>query len=211
MKKLKRKTQKVSKFSFLKLFQEFIPYGEPKWLQGYNSPYYNESHFKFCKIISKFSETELLPNTFEWEDIKKEVPKSFRKKCGDNGILSCLFGKWPKEYTKEAEILSGMKPEEFNYFHELILIDQMSKCASFGVLGNIFVTHTIGLSPVLNFASKYLQDKVAPPCLSGEKMICLAITEPHAGSDVANIKATAKKSEDGKFYILNGEKKYITK
>jgi alkylation response protein AidB-like acyl-CoA dehydrogenase len=44
----------------------------------------------------------------------------------------------------------------------------------------------------------------------GEKVICLAITEPTAGSDVANLKCTAKKTADGKHYIVNGEKKWIT-
>ena len=47
-----------------------------------------------------------------------------------------------------------------------------------------------------------------PPCVKGEKVCCLAITEPTAGSDVANLKCTAKL--EGDYYILNGEKKWIT-
>jgi alkylation response protein AidB-like acyl-CoA dehydrogenase len=46
--------------------------------------------------------------------------------------------------------------------------------------------------------------------LEGEKIIALAITEPYAGSDVANIRCSAVKSECGKYYIVNGEKKWIT-
>ena len=53
-----------------------------------------------------------------------------------------------------------------------------------------------------------LKRKVAPPCLRGDKFICLAITEPWAGSDVANIRTTAKR--EGDFYIVNGAKKWIT-
>lgn len=45
----------------------------------------------------------------------------------------------------------------------------------------------IGLPPILHFGSKYLQDKVARDCVFGDKNICLAITEPFAGSDVAGI------------------------
>lgn len=41
-----------------------------------------------------------------------------------------------------------------------------------------------------------------------KQIICLAVTEPYAGSDVANIRAEAKKTPDGKYYIVNGEKKY---
>ena len=55
-----------------------------------------------------------------------------------------------------------------------------------------------------------MREKVAPPCFRGEKFICLCITEPGAGSDVANIATEAKKTSDGKHYIVNGEKKWIT-
>lgn len=46
--------------------------------------------------------------------------------------------------------------------------------------------------------------------MRGEKRISLAITEPSAGSDVRNITTTAEKTKDGKFFIVNGEKKWIT-
>jgi alkylation response protein AidB-like acyl-CoA dehydrogenase len=60
----------------------------------------------------------------------------------------------------------------------------------------------------MNFGSKYLQDKVVKDCLQGKKFICLAITEPLAGSDVAGMRTTAVKDPTGKFYIVNGEKKW---
>ena len=62
----------------------------------------------------------------------------------------------------------------------------------------------------MNFGSKYLQDKCVKDCLQGKKFICLAITEPYAGSDVASLRCTAKKDPTGKFYVVNGEKKWIT-
>ena len=68
----------------------------------------------------------------------------------------------------------------------------------------------IGLPPVINFGKPALIAKVVPEVLRGEKRICLAISEPTAGSDVAAIRATAKKTPDGKFYIVNGVKKWIT-
>lgn len=68
----------------------------------------------------------------------------------------------------------------------------------------------IGLPPILKFGNKFLKDKVAKDCLAGKKFICLAITEPYAGSDVANLKCEAKKTPCGKYYIVNGEKKWIT-
>jgi len=68
----------------------------------------------------------------------------------------------------------------------------------------------IGLPPITLFGSPFLKQKVINDCLSGEKCICLAITEPYAGSDVANLRCEARESEDGEAYIVNGEKKWIT-
>jgi alkylation response protein AidB-like acyl-CoA dehydrogenase len=68
----------------------------------------------------------------------------------------------------------------------------------------------IGMPPVMRYAKKALRDRIAPGILQGDKRICLAITEPDAGSDVANLTCEAKLSEDGKHYIVNGEKKWIT-
>lgn len=69
----------------------------------------------------------------------------------------------------------------------------------------------IGLPPVLNYCNDIaLRDRVAHECFTGEKAICLAISEAFAGSDVAGIRTTAVKSECGKFYIVNGTKKWIT-
>ena len=55
----------------------------------------------------------------------------------------------------------------------------------------------IGLPPVLHFAKKHVKEKVVREVLTGEKRICLAISEPGAGSDVAAVKTTAVKSADG--------------
>jgi len=52
--------------------------------------------------------------------------------------------------------------------------------------------------------------QIVPEVLSGKKFICLAISEAHAGSDVMGLKTTAVKSDDGKEWIVNGEKKWIT-
>jgi len=49
-----------------------------------------------------------------------------------------------------------------------------------------------------------LKERVAKACLTGEKVICLAVTEPSAGSDVANLKCEARKTPDGQHYIING-------
>ena len=100
-----------------------------------------------------------------------------------------------------------MKASEYDAFAELIITDEISRIGSGGLAWGILGGLSIGLPPILKFGSKYLQELVCKPCLTGEKVICLAITEPYAGSDVANIQCEAKKSPDGKHYIVNGEKK----
>lgn len=55
-----------------------------------------------------------------------------------------------------------------------------------------------------------LREKITEECLSGKKKMCLAITEAFAGSDVAGLQTTAEKTADGKHYVINGTKKWIT-
>ncbi|MCO5586887.1 hypothetical protein L7F22_040832 [Adiantum nelumboides] len=67
-----------------------------------------------------------------------------------------------------------------------------------------------GAGPIVHFGSDELQKRYLPDLLTGKKRICLAITEPRAGSDVAGLGTTAELTKDGKHYIVNGEKKWIT-
>jgi len=89
----------------------------------------------------------------------------------------------------------------------LILWDELLRS---GGLASLFVGLVVGAPPLLKYASQQLQDQVFPEILSGDKRICLAVTEPDAGSDVRNIRTTAEKTADGTHYIVNGEKKWIT-
>jgi alkylation response protein AidB-like acyl-CoA dehydrogenase len=78
--------------------------------------------------------------------------------------------------------------------------------ATLGLLGG----KVIGLPPVLNFGSEELKAQIVPDILAGKKFICLAISEAYAGSDVMGMQTTAVKSEDGKEWVINGSKKWIT-
>jgi alkylation response protein AidB-like acyl-CoA dehydrogenase len=70
---------------------------------------------------------------------------------------------------------------------------------------------TIGLTVVKEWMTNLpLKDKIMHEVITGQKKICLAITEAFAGSDVAGLKTTAEKTPDGKYYIVNGTKKWIT-
>jgi acyl-CoA dehydrogenase len=67
-----------------------------------------------------------------------------------------------------------------------------------------------GVPPLYKFGSPELQARFLPDLLLGRKRTCIAITEPSAGSDVANIQTTAIKDKSGKYYIVNGYKKWIS-
>lgn len=68
----------------------------------------------------------------------------------------------------------------------------------------------IALPPILGVGSQYVKDLCARDVITGKKILALAVTEPQAGSDVADLKTTAEKTPDGKFYIVNGLKKFIS-
>jgi acyl-CoA dehydrogenase len=69
-------------------------------------------------------------------------------------------------------------------------------------------SNSIGLPPIINYGSAALKQAIVPPVLAGEKIAALGITEPGGGSDVANLRTTARR--EGDHYIINGEKTFIT-
>eukprot|EP00357_Protocruzia_adherens_P035532 CAMPEP_0115025216 /NCGR_PEP_ID=MMETSP0216-20121206/33831_1 /TAXON_ID=223996 /ORGANISM="Protocruzia adherens, Strain Boccale" /LENGTH=135 /DNA_ID=CAMNT_0002399683 /DNA_START=24 /DNA_END=427 /DNA_ORIENTATION=- len=92
----------------------------------------------------------------------------------------------------------------------MLSIVEGCRAGSIGLIWSVFGGINIGLPPVLNFGSDELKDRLVVDCAQGRKVICLAITEPWGGSDVGNLQTTAVKSPCGKFYIVNGLKKWIT-
>lgn len=193
-----------------RMFGELVPWGDPTWYQRWHSPYYNESHHKFRAACREFVERELMPFVDQWEE-QGEIPiKEISMKAAKAGLLASAVGApWRTQYAGSF-VAGGIKPEEFDAFHELIFLDECARTGSGGAGLGWFGGLSIGLGPVLYFGTDALREKVAGPCLRGEKIISLCITEPSAGSDVAAITCEAKKSPCGKFYIVNGEKKWIT-
>ncbi|KAI8990278.1 acyl-CoA dehydrogenase/oxidase [Pilobolus umbonatus] len=191
-------------------YGEGIPYGDPTWYQDWNSPHYTQSHINLRKSIREFVDNEVMPFCHEWSEAKA-IPREVVKRAAELGILNATSGaaKNPRnvKYMKYP-LPGGVKVGEFDIFHEFICVDELSRCGSGGFIWALMGGLGIGLPPIMNFASEELREKVIPGCLAGDKFIALAITEPSAGSDVANLKTTAK--DMGDHYLLNGEKKWIT-
>ncbi|GAB5358570.1 hypothetical protein AAMO2058_000469600 [Amorphochlora amoebiformis] len=185
------------------MYGELTPYSDPNWYQGWENENYNDSHKDWRDRVRKFVEKEITPYCTEWDgNSEYKLPRDLYVKFAKAGLLPGVVGApWPTKYAGEG-------PPDFDAFHELILIDELGRCGSGGVLWGLFEGIQIGLPPILNFGSEYLKDRVVRSCLSGEKLICLCISEPWAGSDVANLRTTARK--EGDYYIVNGAKKWIT-
>ena len=93
---------------------------------------------------------------------------------------------------------------------QMVVTQELSRAGARGYGDGLQSGSVIGLPPVLNFGSEEMKNKIIPEVLSGKKFICLAISEAFAGSDVAGLKTKAVKAEDGKHWIINGTKKWIT-
>ena len=212
----------------LEAFGQQIPFADPAWYQNVcftpkkkpciialltlrspqnHSPYFNETHAALRAEIREWVDNEIEPNVTEWDEAKR-VPEEIYKEMGRRGYLAGLLGvKYPTEYAAGVKTVS---PEKWDLFHEMLLTDELSRTGSGGFVWNLIGGFGIGCPPVIKFGSQALKDRIMPGILSGDKRICLAITEPDAGSDVANLTCEAKLSEDGKHFIVNGEKKWIT-
>ncbi|PPQ67496.1 hypothetical protein CVT25_006037 [Psilocybe cyanescens] len=189
-----------------------VPYAEPTWLSdGYKSPYYSENHRRFQRAVRKFIDEVITPDAALHEEDGKPPSKSVIEAMAKLGLHAMRMG--PGKHLKGLELMGGIvKPEEFDYFHEacMIITQEFARCGKRGYGDGLMSGSVIGLPPILNFASQAIKDKVIPDVLSGQRTICLAISEAFAGSDVAGIRTTATKTEDGKHWIINGTKKWIT-
>jgi alkylation response protein AidB-like acyl-CoA dehydrogenase len=99
---------------------------------------------------------------------------------------------------------------QFDQFHELIMGQEVIRINARGYHDGLGGGTYIGLPPVINFGRGEIRDRVVNEVLEGKKNVCLAISEAFAGSDVAGLKCTAVKSADGKYWTVNGTKKWIT-
>mmetsp|Transcript_1254 Transcript_1254/g.2000 ORF Transcript_1254/g.2000 Transcript_1254/m.2000 type:complete len:427 (-) Transcript_1254:124-1404(-) len=189
----------------LERFGSDIPYAEPAWYQGQVSPYYNTSHVAFRARVRAFVDEYLLPNVDKWEEEcatqGKEVDaKELARKAVEAGLFA------PQMSAEQGGTpLPGNVA--FDHFHDLIWIDEFSRVGASGLIAGITIW-TMALPPIINFGSDYIKGLVVKPVLTGKQFIALCISEPFAGSDVANLQTTAER--DGDQFILNGQKKWIT-
>jgi len=144
--------------------------------------------------ITRFARNEIAPNATAWDEAG-EFPRSLYRRAGELGFLGIGY---PEELGGTPASLALKLP---------VWVALARHGASGGVLASLF-SHNIGLPPVIAHGTHELQQEVVPPVLRGEKVAALAITEPGGGSDVAQLRTTARR--EGDHYVVDGEKTFIT-
>jgi acyl-CoA dehydrogenase len=191
---------------------EPIPYSEQPWQSGHPSPYYNESHKEWQRYCREFMTENLTQYAMQWENEGAVPEGTYAKFAAANMLIPNLPAPLPVEYLKKCGIhkIGPLKVEDFDSFHACIYVSEIIRSGLNGPASSLCTGLAYGTPPLLKFASRELQERIVPDILLGKKRICIAISEPEAGSDVANVHTTAKKSACGKYYIVNGTKKWIT-
>lgn len=189
-----------------------MPFSEPPYLSGLPTPYYKPTHFTFQKACRAFIEKHLTPNALEWETAETVPDHLFPTFAKANMLIPNLPAPLPVPWLKKVGIddILGTPVEEWDYLHTGIYLDEMARSGVPGPGTSMTAGMAFGVPPVLKFGSEALKERYIPDALLGKTKWCIAITEPSAGSDVANIATTAVKSSDGTHYVINGEKKWIT-
>ena len=157
------------------------------------APYYTERHEAVRAAVIAFAEAEIAPHAHAWDEAE-DFPRDLYGKAARAGVLGAGF---PEAYGGRGG----------DIFDKIIVKEELARVGSGGVRASL-MSHGIGLPPILKLGSAAMKDRVAPAVLAGEKISCLAITEPSGGSDVANLRTTARL--DGDAYVVNGEKTLIT-
>jgi len=154
-----------------------------------------DEHKAMARTTRDFIINEVNPHVKEWEDKGAFPAHEVFKRMGELGLLGVT------------------KPEEngglgLDYSYGLAVAEQLGHCTCGGVPLAIGVQTDMATPAIARFGSAALRDEFLAPAIKGEYVASIAVSEPHAGSDVANIKTTAVK--DGDDYIINGTKMWIT-
>src|SRR3954447_2965699 len=154
---------------------------------------FTDEHEQLRESIAAFVAKELRPHAREWE--RPTFPDSVFRRLGELGFLG----------LDKPEELGGQGGD---YFSALLLAEELTGCDCGGPAMGGAVQTDMAIPPIIAFGTEEQKQRWVVPAIKGEKILCLGITEPDAGSDVAGIKTRAVR--DGDEYVINGSKTYIT-
>ena len=163
--------------------------------RGSSPPPFQEHHDELRESVRSFVEKEIAPHVDEWEEAR-EFPRELYERCGELGFLGLKF---PTEYGGQGG----------THLDDAIWVEELSRRgASGGVAAGLNAHSSIAMPPVFEFGNEWQRQRWIVPGVRGEKIGALGITEPGAGSDVANIRTRAVKVDGG--WVVNGAKTFIT-
>jgi alkylation response protein AidB-like acyl-CoA dehydrogenase len=154
---------------------------------------FTDEHEQLRESIRNFATKELAPHADEWEET--------------------TFPNWVFTRMGELGFLGLDKPEAYggqggDYYSAMVLAETIGHSNSGGMCMGVAVHTDMAMPPILAFGTEEQKQQWVVPAIKGEKILCLGITEPDAGSDVAGIKTRAVR--DGNEYVINGSKTFIT-
>ena len=156
---------------------------------------FNEEQKMMADSCKKFTEQQVLPKVEQLETHDRELLTKLLKEAGELGLLGISV---PEEYDGFGQ----------NFVTSMLTVEEMGRGYSFAVA---FSAHTgIGTLPILYYGNEEQKQKYIPKLATGEYIGAYALTEAEAGSDANSGKTKAVLSKDGKNYILNGTKIWIT-
>jgi acyl-CoA dehydrogenase len=155
-------------------------------------PYLNEDHEIFRKSLRKFLDKEAYPFYEQWEE-NRMIPRSFWKKMGEQGFLC-------------PDIDEKYGGSEVDWGFAVVINEELERVGS-GLIG-IGLHNDIVVPYITAYGTEEQKQRWLPRCVTGDIITAIAMTEPGTGSDLANIKTTARL--EGDHYIVNGQKTFIT-
>ena len=156
---------------------------------------FSEQHQLIAQTAEEFSVNEIVPNIEKMEHKDFSVTRELLKKAGELGLSS-------------AEIPEAYGGLEMDKVTAAVIADHIAKYAGFATTWG---GHTgIGTLPIVYFGTEEQKKKYLPRLAAGEMVGAYALSEASSGSDALNCRARAELSKDGRHYILNGEKMWIT-
>ena len=156
--------------------------------------YFTEEHELFRQSVKQFIDTEVKPHVKQWESEQK-VPREIFTKMASHGFLGINFD----------EAYGGTNND---FWYTVAYLEEINKAGFAGISGAVSVHQYMATNHIAQAGNEALKRKYLPKAITGEWIGSIAITEPGAGSDVANMRATA--TRDGDHYVINGSKTYIT-
>jgi alkylation response protein AidB-like acyl-CoA dehydrogenase len=157
---------------------------------------FSEEQALIGKAATEFVVGEIQPQADDIEAQKEGLLPSLVKKAGELGLLS-------------GDITEEDGGQGLDKVSVLLMMEKMSQGG--GSFMVAYAVHTgIGSLPIIFFGNRDQKKRYLPKIATGEMITAYALTEPEAGSDALNAKTTAMLSPDGKYYILNGQKQFIS-